>query len=308
LVEPSRLPQGPHLVLLERTLLLFAPAFTPPYQYCKDALHSAGFIPQRRDHCGAPPFRLKRARCEVRGPHILPMPSGHLQVMEAGRALVSHTAAGFGKRGLIWLDQVMEAPLPFVKRRGVPQVGHQGLARWPGLRGHLLGQMLQLMKPAPHPQSPRPHRVNRFDAPWGAIRRDGHRRLEPALEQIPSHLQTTLIAFTLGRREGQEDFPPLDTDTPDTQDTGFTPPAPSGCVDGVHTERRHVIAPEVPRPKRLVLLTQRVRSRTDSTLRAHALTSSLLQGHCNVALGPPTDTPLHNERLQPVTGRREIGP
>jgi hypothetical protein len=38
------------------------------------------------------------------------------------------------------------------------------------------------------------------------------------------------------------------------------------------------------------------------------LTSSLLQGHCNVALGHPTDKHLHNESLQPVTGLREIGP
>ena len=38
------------------------------------------------------------------------------------------------------------------------------------------------------------------------------------------------------------------------------------------------------------------------------MTSSLLQGHCNVALGHPTDKHLHNESLQPVTGLREIGP
>jgi hypothetical protein len=50
------------------------------------------------------------------------------------------------------------------------------------------------------------------------VPRDGDRRLEPALDQVPQHLQTTLRALTIGRRQSQQDFPPIDTDAPDAQD------------------------------------------------------------------------------------------
>jgi len=57
------------------------------------------------NHFGTPPFLLKGALREVRGPDILPMPRRDLQVIETGLGIVGQAPARFGKGPLILCEQ-----------------------------------------------------------------------------------------------------------------------------------------------------------------------------------------------------------
>ena len=203
LIQTSRLPSGPHVMLLELTELFLAPALTHADEYGKDQLHSTGLVPEMRNDFGPTPFLCKGPFRQVRRAHILAMPCGHLQVIETGLGIVLQTPARLWEGIVIRRQQGLLTALTFLKRRRIPHVGDQGFAGRPRLRGHLLVEMLHRMKPTAHPQRARPHTVHRLDQAWRPVRGDRHGRLQPTFDQIPPHLQTTRITFTMGGREGQ---------------------------------------------------------------------------------------------------------
>jgi hypothetical protein len=118
------------------------------------------------------------------------------------------------------------------------------------------------MNPTPHAPGLGPQRGDRFHAPWGAIRRDGHRGVESALAELLPHLSITLLALPIGRREGQDHLAAIDPDAPDTPHTRFTAPAASWFVDRIDAQLRHVLATEVAGPQGLLCLAQGLRQGT----------------------------------------------
>jgi len=130
------------------------------------------------------------------------------------------------RQGVLILGQsVLQAALAFFKRGGIPYVGHKGFEGRPGLWWDFLIQILHLVEPTTNPQRPRPHGLPRFAQARRSIRGDRDRGLESALDEIPQHFQTAIIALTMGSREREQHLPPIHADPPHTQNTGLAPPA-----------------------------------------------------------------------------------
>ena len=89
------------MVLFKRTTLLLAPAFTDTDEYGKDQREYTPFLPPRRDPFRSAPFLLTGAFCQIGCPPIRPMADWDLEMIEAGRALVRQTAAGFRREVLV---------------------------------------------------------------------------------------------------------------------------------------------------------------------------------------------------------------
>ena len=171
-------------MLLERTELLLAPALTHADEHGKDPFDSTRLVPEMRNDLRPSSFLFKGAFRQVRRAHILTMARRDLEVVATRDRILLQAPTRFRKGILILRQQRLPATLPFRKRRRIPHVRHQRFDGGPGLRGHVLVQILHHMKPAAHPERPRP--------PGG---------LEPTLDQLPPHLEATLLALTVGGRQ-----------------------------------------------------------------------------------------------------------
>ena len=68
---------------------------------------------------GASPLLFKGALCQVRGPHILAMTRGHLEMIETGLGIILQTPARLREGGLIVCQEGLLAALAFLKRRRI---------------------------------------------------------------------------------------------------------------------------------------------------------------------------------------------
>jgi hypothetical protein len=151
MLQMSDLLQIPYLVLLELDKLLLPPAFTHSDEHGEDHLPSARFIPQMGQDFRPPPLLFNGPFGQSGRPHLLAMPCGHLPMIEAGLSLIFQTPTCCRADGLVLEEYGLVSPLPCLKGRGLPHVGHQGCAGWPGLRGHFWVEMRHLLPPAAHP-------------------------------------------------------------------------------------------------------------------------------------------------------------
>ena len=225
-------------MLCARTTLLLAPTLTHTDQDGEDHRDSAGRIPQRRDDCGAPPFLFAGAFRQVRGPPRRAMTRGDLHVVQTGLRILRETPTRFWEGSLRRVQEGRSTALACLTGRRLPPVRSPRCASGPRLGGHWCGQRLPRGQPAAPPQRLRPPRLQGCAQARRPVRRAGHGGLEPARPQLPSHLEATLSALTVGGRPREEHVPPRDTATPATPDAGLPAPAAERLL-----EHRSSIAP-----------------------------------------------------------------
>jgi hypothetical protein len=79
------------------------------------------------------------------------MALGDVERIEAGLGIVQQTATGFGKIALVTAHPRVPPLLCGCHGRGIPHIHPQGFELRPRRGGHLLLEILQLVKPTPNP-------------------------------------------------------------------------------------------------------------------------------------------------------------
>lgn len=98
MVKLSGLTPGPHVVLLELTQLLRAPALPDAHEHGKNQCEPALCIPQLWNHLCAAPLLCKRTLRKMRRPHIRLVTGWDLEMVQTRLTLVAETPTGFGYR------------------------------------------------------------------------------------------------------------------------------------------------------------------------------------------------------------------
>ena len=105
-----------------------------------------------RDDFRAAALFHKRPLDQIGRTDVLLMAFGHFKMVETRVRIIQDTATEFGELALVALDHSLAALLGFLPTGRIAHIHEQRLHLRPRLSGHLLLEVLHLVKPAANPQ------------------------------------------------------------------------------------------------------------------------------------------------------------